>query len=47
MGLPTPIFDSALRLSLGRFSSDRDLHPTATLLHQAVQAIHSLSTGVP
>jgi len=47
MALPTPILDSALRLSLGKFSSDSDLHPTATLLHQAVQAIHSLSTGVP
>jgi hypothetical protein len=23
------------------------LHQTATLLHQAVQAIHSLTTGVP
>ncbi|MBU6230708.1 MAG: hypothetical protein KGQ93_13610 [Cyanobacteria bacterium REEB459] len=46
MGLPTPILDSALRLSLGKFSSESDLQPTATLLHQAVQAIHSLSTGV-
>ncbi len=46
MGLPTPILDSALRLSLGKFSSDSDLHPTATLLHQAVQTIHSLSTEV-
>jgi cysteine desulfurase len=47
MGLPSPILDSALRLSLGKFCSDSDLHPTATLLHQAVQAIHSLTTGVP
>lgn len=47
MGLPSPILDSALRLSLGKFCSDNDLHPTATLLHQAVQAIHSLTTGVP
>jgi cysteine desulfurase len=39
--------NSALRLSLGKFCSDNDLHPTATLLHQAVQAIHSLTTGVP
>ncbi|MFZ4641645.1 MAG: hypothetical protein ACOYMP_14790 [Nodosilinea sp.] len=36
-----------LRLSLGKFCSDNDLHPTATLLHQAVQAIHSLTTEVP
>jgi cysteine desulfurase len=44
MGLPSPILDSALRLSLGKFCSDSDLHQTATLLHQAVQAIHSLTT---
>ena len=47
MGLPSPILDSALRLSLGKFCSDNDLHQTATLLHQTVQAIHSLTTGVP
>jgi cysteine desulfurase len=47
MGLPSPILDSALRLSLGKFCSDNDLHQTATLLNQAVQAIHSLTTGVP
>jgi len=43
---PTITLAIALRLSLGKFSSDSDLHPTATLLHQAVQAIYSLSTGV-
>lgn len=38
MGLAEPIVEGALRISIGKFSTDSDIHQAAKLLIQAVQA---------
>jgi len=39
MGLAEPIVEGALRIGLGKFSTDDDVHQAAEILIQAIQAI--------
>jgi len=39
MGLPEPVIEGALRIGLGKFSTDDDVHQAAEILIQAIQAI--------
>jgi cysteine desulfurase len=39
MGLAVPVVEGALRIGLGKFSTDDDLHQAAEILIQAVQGV--------
>jgi cysteine desulfurase len=39
MGLAEPVVEGALRIGLGKFSTDDDIHQAAEILTQAVQSI--------
>jgi cysteine desulfurase len=39
MGLAEPVVEGAIRISLGKFSTDHDIHQAAEILTQAVQAV--------
>jgi len=42
MGLAEPVVEGALRIGLGKFSTDDDIHQAAEILIQAIQAIQQL-----